>query len=164
MSDAWLGFLGGILATLVGALIAIIVQRNHEARLRKEQAQLEVYFHLIELSNWYFWIASAEIHGKEPDPEVVATCRKISFKLSDRLRTFDQVEHLDEALTLLFSESISTANDRANRLSSLIERYGKLVNPRYAAIVSRISRENLLQYGPGKAPRINAPGSWRHPI
>ena len=28
MSDAWLGFLGGVLATLVGALIASIVQRN----------------------------------------------------------------------------------------------------------------------------------------
>jgi hypothetical protein len=36
MSDAWLGFLGGILPTLIVALIASLVQRNYEKKKRTE--------------------------------------------------------------------------------------------------------------------------------
>lgn len=162
MSDGWLGFFGGILATLVGALIASIIQRRYEAAKRKEQTQLEAYFHLIDLSNWYFWVTTAELNQEDPKPEVLAACRKIALQLSDKLRAFDEVDHLDETLTILFSESIPTANERANRLNALIERYGKLVNPKYAAVVNRISKENLLRHGPGASPPINAPGSWRY--
>ena len=162
MSDGWIGFLGGILATLVGALIANMLQRSHDAKRRKEQAQLEAYFLLIDLHNWYFFIASAEVTRKDPDPEILETCRRISLQLNDKLRAFDNVEHLEETLTVLFDESIPSANERANRLSGLIEQYAKLVNPKYASVMSRISRGNLLRHGPGATPSINAPGSWRY--
>jgi hypothetical protein len=150
------------LATLVGALIASLIQRKHENTRRKEQAQLEAYFQLIDLSHWYFGVTTAELHGEEPKAEVLATCRKIALQLSDKLRAFDRVEHLDETLTILFSESVPTANERANRLNALIQQYGALVNPKYAAIMNRIGKENLLRHGPDGAPSINAPGSWRY--
>lgn len=162
MSDGWLGFFGGILATLIGALVASVIQRSREAEQRKELAQLDAYIHLIDLKNWYFWVATAELHGEEPKPEVLANCHKLSLQLNDKLRAFDRVDQLDEILAILFSESIPTANERANRLDALIAQYGKLVNPKYSSIISRISKENLLRHGPGETPPINAPGSWRY--
>ena len=162
MSDAWLGFLGGILATLFGGLVASLIQRSHESEQKKSQAQLDAYFHLLDLKNWYFFVATAELHGEDPRPEVLENCRKLALQLNDKLRSFDGVGELDEMLTLLFSEAIPTAQERADRLNALIEKYGRLVNPRHAEIIQRISRENVSRHGPHPTPPINAPGSWRY--
>ena len=161
MSDAWLGFLGGILATLVGALIASMVQRRHETARRKSEAQLDIYFRLLELHNQYFWVAAAELHGEKPREETLTACREISWKLADRLRTFDEVAHLEEILTLLFSSSIQSANERANRFGKLIDAYGTLVNPSYSQAIKRISEENLLKHVDLTPVKSNAPGAWR---
>lgn len=160
LSDAWLAFFGGILATLVGGLLASIVQRHNENVRRRAETRLDVYFQLMELNQHYFWLASSEIRGERPPREAIVNCRKITWKLADRLRTFDSIEYLDEILTVLFSSSIESANERANRLESLIDKYGKLANPSYAKHISRISIENLLAYGSGKIKRSNAPGAW----
>lgn len=160
MSDAWLGFLGGILSTFVGALIASVIQRNNEFKKRKAQAHLDAYFLLVDLKNWYFWVTTAELHDKEPNAEVLDTCRKLAYQLNDKLRSFDEVELVDEVLEVLFSEAISTARERATRLEKLLDRYGQLLRPRYAKTILRISHENILRHGAGKAPSSNAPGSW----
>jgi hypothetical protein len=160
MSDAWIGFFGGVLTTLVGALIASMVQRHHEARKRKSDAHIDAYFHLLDLSNWYFWVASAELNGTRPNPDVVIRCRDLAFKLNDKLRSFDDVAEVEEILTILFSESIETARERANRLQTLLDKYGRNVSPKHLEIMKKISEQNLLRNGPGKAPTNNAPGSW----
>ncbi len=162
MSDGWLGFLGGILATLVAALIASVTQRQTERKRRKEQAHIDVYFLLLDLHNWYFWVASAELRQEEPTEEALAQCRRLTYQLNDKLRTLEDVEHLEEILNILFSESVPSANERANRLSKLLDQYGSLVSPRYRSISQRISNENLLRYGAGVTPSSNAPGSWQY--
>lgn len=162
MSDAWLGFLGGILATLVGALVASIIQRHSELKKRREQAHLDAYFLLVDLKNWYFWITTAELHGEEPKPEVLKTCRQLAYQLNDKLRSFDEVEQMEEVLAVLFSEAIPTARERAERLDKLLDRYGRLLHPRYAKTILRISHENILRHGAGKIPSSNAPGSWTY--
>ena len=160
MSDAWLAFLGGVLATLVGGLIASIVQRHNEAVKRKAEARLDVYFRLLDLNQQYFWIASSEMHGEKARTEVVARCRELSWKLADKLRTCDSVEHLDEILEILFSSSIASANERANRLGKLLDNYGSLVNPTYARSIKRISEENVRLLGSGAKINNPAPTTW----
>jgi hypothetical protein len=162
VSDGWLGFFGGILATLVGALVASIIQRRNEVEKRKEQAHLDAYFLLVDLKNWYFWVTTAELHGEEPKAEVLDTCRKLAYQLNDKIRSFDEVEQVEEVLTVLFSESIPTAHARATRLDGLVDRYGQLLHPRYAKTILRISHENILRHGTGQAPSSNAPGSWSY--
>jgi hypothetical protein len=162
VSEGWLGFLGGIVATLVAALIASVSQRITESRRRRDEARIDVYFHLLDLKNWYFWVASAEIRGEQPREEVLAECRRISYLLNDKLRSFEDVDHLDEILAILFSESIASANERANRLNSLLDRYGKLVSPRYQALARRIGDENLLRHSFLQAPSSNAPTTWSY--
>lgn len=82
-------------------------------------------------------------------------------KLADSLRKNDGVEHLSEILEILFSNSIASANERANRLSLVIEEYGPLVNPAYAKAIQRISAENVHMLGSGEEIKNPAPTSWR---
>lgn len=161
MSDGWLGFLGGVLSVLVGGLIGSIIQRQNEAKNKKTQAQLSAYFHLLELSQLYFWVVTAEFHNKEPSQDILDRCLKLSIKLSDNIRAFDHIEHLEEILTILFSESVPTANERAKRLEQLLKNYGEIVNPEFYRIVKKISNENMAN-ALGKYPSYNAPGTGRY--
>lgn len=162
MSDGWLGFFGGVLAALIGGLIASMVQRVNERRKEKSAARLAVYFLLLELKQQYFWVASAEFSGQEPPEEMLATCRRTAWQIADMLRSFDDLEHLEEILSILFSSSIPTANERAKRLDKLLESYGQLVNPDYAKAIKKISEENLLGQMQRGSLETNAPGAWRH--
>lgn len=162
MSDGWLGFFGGVLAALIGGLIASMVQRVNERRKEKSVARLAVYFLLLELKQQYFWVASAEFSGQEPSEEMLATCRRTAWQIADMLRSFDDVEHLEEILSILFSSSTPTANERAKRLDKLLESYGQLVNPDYAKAIKKISEENLLGQMQRGSLKTNAPGAWRH--
>lgn len=162
MSDGWLGFFGGVLAALIGGLIASIVQRVNERRKDKAAARLSAYFLLLELSQQYFWVASSELNEQDPPEEMITAARKTSWQLADKLRAFDDIEHLEEILTILFSYSILSANERAQRLDKLLESYGKLVNPSYQKIISRISAENIIGQARRGSLKTNAPGAWRY--
>lgn len=163
MSDAWLGFLGGVLAALLGGIIASIVQRQNEAKRRVDEARLEVYMLLLQLSQQYFWVASAELRSEKVVEETWAECRQTSWRIADRLRACDDVEHLDEILEVLFSVKIQSANDRANKLDALIKKLGQLVNPTYAEHINKISIENVLLIGSRQKIKNNAPGSFHLP-
>lgn len=161
MSDAWLGFFGGILAALVAGFIASVVQRQNEDRRRREEAHLAVYLLLLELNSQYFWVASRQLHGEEPPAEVLAACRATAGKLADRLRTFDRVEYLDEILEILFSATVPSANERARKLDALLEKYGLLVNPKYSKHIAQVSRANIMSLGSGQEHKSFAPGLWQ---
>ncbi len=163
MSDAWIGFCGGLLAALVGGLIASVVQRHNETKRRKEETRLAVYLMLMELNAQYFWVASFQLRGEEPPPEVIVACREIAWKLADRLRSFDQVEFLDDILEILFSAVVPSANERAKKLDVLLEKYGRIVNPAYAKHVAGISRANVKSLGAGEKINSYAPALWQDP-
>ncbi len=163
MSDAWLGFCGGLLAALVGGLVASLVQRHNEVKRKREETRLAVYFMLMELNSQYFWVASYQLRGEEPPPEVVVACREIAWKLANRLRAFDQVEFLDEILEIIFSAVVPSANERAKKLDLLLEKYGHLVNPTYAKHIAKISHTNLISLGSGESINSYAPGLWQAP-
>lgn len=159
MSEGMLGFMGGILSALIGVIIAAVIQRAHEHRKEKSVARQAMYMLLLELHQQYFWIASAEATGTEPPEGMREACRKTAWTIADKLRSFDQVEYLDEILTLLFSTSILTANERANRLDALLESYGYLANPRFAKSIKKISSDNVLDQAQRGTMKNNAPGS-----
>jgi hypothetical protein len=143
MSDAWLGFMGGILSTLIAALIASLVQRNYEQKKRTDAAQYEIYMRLLEIAEYYFWIASAELRGEEAPEEYVVKTRGQCWKLADKLREYDCILEIESIMKFLFSTSIVSSNDRARLLDKILERYGKKVNPSYHKHIRRLSEENI---------------------
>jgi len=158
MSDLILGFLSGICVTLVGALAGSIFQRHNEEHRRKERASFEVYMHLMGLNSIYFWVASAEIRGEAPPPEQKERALKVAWLIADKLRETENIEYLEDTLEILFGSKYKSANDRANALNKIIDRYALLVNPRYAKIIKRISQENIMALAAGQ--KSNAPGSF----
>jgi hypothetical protein len=81
---------------------------------------------LMQLSGQYFWVASHELRGQPAPPEIAARVRELAWRVADKLREADDVEHLESILTVLMSkDAYKTANDRANALMPSSTRSGK---------------------------------------
>lgn len=142
--NAMIGFASGIGVSIIAAFVSYLLQRRGDRRRHREQAAFRVYMLLLDLNSHYFWIASTELHGEPPPPEMAAKARRIAMQIADKLREADDVQHLEEILTVLMSEdAYKTANDRARALNAVIDRLGETVNPRYAKIVQSISDNNV---------------------
>jgi hypothetical protein len=86
--------------------------------------------------------------------------RAVTPRIADKLREADDVQHIDEILTVLMSEdAYKTADERAKALDAVIERIGSTVNPRYAKVIQGISANNLRGFAATQSEhRNNAPG------
>ena len=144
----------------VAASIGSLLQKRRDRQRRREHAAFEVFMLLLDLNGHYFWIASKELHGEPPPPEIAAKVHGLAWRIADRLREADDIQHLDEILTVLMSEdAYRTAYDRARALEAVIDRIANTVNPRYAKLIRRVSENNLR--GSSARPfghRNNAPG------
>lgn len=149
MSDAWLGFLGGIAASLVAAVAASFVQRHNQEKARKVAGRFEIYMRLLDINQQYFWVASAELHGQKPPPDIVRNVRNSCWQLADKLREYDAVELQNEIMEFLFSTAIPSSNERAGLLGSILDRYGKIVNPKYSEQIRQLSNDNVMRTASG---------------
>ena len=155
-----LGFASGVGISVVAAVVSSLLQKREERRRRRDQAAFEIYMLLLELDGQYFWIASGDLHGKQPDPEIAARVRGLAWRIADKLREADDVPHLEELLTVLMSiDAYKTAADRAQALTAAAEKLGETVNPRYKRVIRRVSETNLAAMAAGHS--INAPGLLR---
>jgi uncharacterized membrane protein YccC len=138
------GFASGIGVALIAALVTYLFQRHGDQRRHREQAAFQVYMLLLDLNSQYFWIVSNELRGEQPLPEIAAKAQSLAMQIADKLREADDVQHLEDILTVLMSEdTYKTASDRAKALNAVIDRMGKTVNPRYAKIIKHISDNNV---------------------
>lgn len=142
--NAIIGFASGIGVSIIAAFVSYLLQHHSDRRRRREQAAFRVYMLLLDLNSHYFWIASSELHGEAPPPEMTAKARSLAMQIADKLREADDVQNLEEILTVLMSEDkCKTAHDRARALNAVIDSLGETVNPRYAKIVQQISENNV---------------------
>jgi hypothetical protein len=153
-------FASGVGVSIFAAVVSHELQKRREKRQRREQAAFQVYMLLMDLNGRYFWIASSELHGEPPMPEIATKVRDLAWRIADKLREADDVQHVEEILRVLMSEdAYKTANDRANALNTVIDSIGKTVNPRYAKLIQGISEGNLRGFAARPSGhRNNAPG------
>lgn len=162
-----MGFLGGIGASLAGALVALWLQRAKEQKDNLDSARFRIYMHLLDISNHYFFIASAEI---DPDNRAVDQATKIKIQdkawtLLDELRKEDRIEDLEEICRVIVSEKFESAIERHDAMIALIQEIGRKVSPKFVKIAERLSKENLMKLGqppiPGVSIKRTAPaGLW----
>jgi hypothetical protein len=169
MPTGWLvpaiGFASGVGVSAIAAWVSSVLQHRNDLRRRREQAAFEVYMLLLDLNGRYFWVASKEMHGEPTPPEIAAKVHDLAWRTADKLREADDVQHLEEILTVLMSEdAYKTANDRAKALNGLIDKMGRTVNPRYAKLIEGISTKNVLGFMSRPLHhRNNAPGLMSQP-
>jgi hypothetical protein len=115
---------------------------------------------LLDLDGRYFWIVASESRGEPPPPQIAAKARVLAWRIADKLREADDMQYMEETLTVLMSEdAYKSAQDRARALAVVIEKIGSTVNPRYAKTIRKISDDNVrgvIARPPGH--RNNAPG------
>jgi len=165
VSTGWIaptiGFASGVGVSATAAWVSSLFQQRSDRRRRREQAAFQVYMLLLELNGRYFWVTSKEMHGEPPPPEITAKVRDLAWRIADKLREADDVQHSEEILTVLMSEdAYKTAQERANALNAVIDKLGDSVNPRYARVMRTISDKNVvgIMARPRGQPN-NAPGS-----
>ena len=161
MIEIGLSFATGILLTLGGVWLANFLQRRHERNKEKEKIRFEVYMNLLDLSERYFWVASAESNNEKPNSEVLHTLRQLTFKTSDKLRQMDEVEYLEDILDVLFNQKFQTASDRSDKLDELINKMGEIVSPRFMKKMKSISNENRKELMTRDRKTLNAPSTSR---
>ncbi len=142
-----IGFASGIGVSAVAAVIAGAVQRNGEQVRRREQAAFHVYMQLLELNSHYFWVASNELHGEPPPPEIEKKVHDLAWRIADALRECDDVPHLEEIVTILMEEdAYPSANERAKALDQLLDKLGDAANPKYMHAIRAASSSNLMGF------------------
>src|SRR4051794_28353682 len=76
-----------------------------------------LYMHLLNIHGQYFWVASQELCGEPPSPEIATKTRELAWRIADKLRKTDRIPHLQDILTVLMSEdAYKSANDRAKAM------------------------------------------------
>ena len=147
----FLTFLGGVVCTAVV---------NHEFTSRAERRRIlaekrfKLYMALLDLQAEYFWFTTCELHNDQVSGEVRKRAHNLSWQIADMLREADAVEFLDDTLDILFSNKFATARERYDALSSLTDRLGLIVNPKYFKKIKALSAGNVAI---GKS--ANAPGA-----
>jgi len=158
MTDGQLGFFGALIGALIAVVGAAWSQHLLDQRRKRTNTRFEIYQRLLALNERYFWVASRTVRNELPDVKVLNECYRLSWEIADLVRAFDRLEHLDELVEILFSSEIVSPSERANRLCALIDLYGSLVNPTFAAKMKKVSRTNVIAFGTGKDSKSYAPG------
>ncbi|MDI9243601.1 hypothetical protein [Marinobacter sp. CHS3-4] len=160
MSNLLLSFLSGVGVTLVGALVVHLLQCSEAKKRRINEVQTDIYFKMLDLSQEYFWVASSEIHRKEVAAKRKSKISDLAWQISDLVRQEDEVQFAEEILRVLMSNEYSSATDRHRAMASLLEKLGKVINPKFQKISKELSDSNLLRLGSGdrSATQSTTPG------
>lgn len=153
------GFFGGIFVSMMTVIVAERMTRNRERDAKKEERRFAIYMKMMDLHSQYFWISSAEVRGEAAPQEMMTKCWHSAWQIADMLRAADDVEFLEDILDVILGPGFKSAAERHDAMGALIDDLGVFVNPRYAARIKDISRENLALLAAGKAS--NAPGAMR---
>ena len=151
------GFACGIAVSLFGAFVANHLTRRREMKAKLNQHRFQIYMKLMDVYADYFWFSSAEVRNQKLQSEIRERCRSRSWEIVDMLRAADDMEYLNEILDVLMGHEFTTALDRYEAIGALLNKLGKLVNPKYQQKMSEISKGNIKLLSSGS--KSNAPGS-----
>lgn len=160
MSDEWII---GILSALLGAAGAWLTQRHLENDRKMRATRFEIYRRLLALNESYFYVASSVIYGERPPQAELSKCHTVSLEIADLLRSHDKLDYVEELAAVLFDESIPSSNERANRITELVDKYAALSNSTFDSEMRKISRSNVTARAKGVRHQSYAPGQWRPP-
>lgn len=155
-----LGFLSGVLLALIGGLINHKIKTKSEEQNAIEKAEYELFLKLNDLYQWYFWLATNELHKKETNDEIITTIHKIAVDIGQELHKNEDSEFTEQLLRILYDESYETYTQRWKEMSSLSEVMGKKVTPKHHKYLKQLNDSNLTYMAKsGFTPK--APGTSR---
>jgi len=152
-----LSFASGVGVSLVAAFVANLLAKEREKTKQLEERRFQIYMKLMELYTSYLLLTVDELHKKEARGDLKQKCFKLSWEIADLLRVADDIEFLEDILDVILANKFGTAKERLVEMKRLLDRMGKLVNPRYAKKIREISMRPTLNF-PNETVS-NAPGA-----
>ena len=144
--QALIGFIGGVIIALIGAIVGYVFQRRAEKRRRIKETQFQVYMKLMDIYNHYFWVTSMEFRGEKVILEHKRSIRNSAWQIADLLRFEDSVLYTENISRVLMSDEYPTVKARYEEMDEVLNKFGSLVNPRYQRVVKSISKDNLMRF------------------
>lgn len=136
---ASIGFLSGILLAAFTTYFNSIASKRGEKAKRLLRAEYEMYLDLSDLYNWYFWLATNELHRKE----TIKIIHDIAARLATKLRENETSKFSAELIKILYDESYPTYTARWKHMSELSEKMAKKVTPNHMKQLRLISDTNI---------------------
>jgi len=153
---AILGFIGGVTLAVLTALINLKITNTKEKKIKTEEAEYNLYLKLNDLYNWYFWLATNELHKVETSNEVKDTIYDIAIDIAKLLHKNENSEFAEELLKILYDESYETYDQRWKHMSDLSERMGCKTVPKHQEYLKALGNQNITLMAKGsfvpKAP------------
>ncbi|KKR21538.1 MAG: hypothetical protein UT50_C0007G0024 [Candidatus Moranbacteria bacterium GW2011_GWA2_39_41] len=135
-----------LITSLISAYITIKVQQVFSKRREQENLFFDVYMKLMELSSWYFWLASAQARKKEEPKDITQKVFQLKWQIAEIARKLEMKNELSQMLEILFLEKFDH-HQRYKKLEEFIDKIGWKVNPKYKKVMEKISKENIRSYG-----------------
>jgi len=138
-----IGFFSGILLAAFSTYLNSAASKRDENAKKLLRAEYEMYLDLSDLYNWYFWLATNELHRKETDKDTIRTIHEIAARLATKLRENETSEFSSELIKILYDESYPTYTSRWKHMSELSEKMAKKVTPNHMKQLKIISDTNI---------------------
>ncbi|MFI8737243.1 hypothetical protein ACIGKM_15140 [Ectopseudomonas toyotomiensis] len=138
-----IGFFSGVLLAALSTYFNAIASKRAENTKKLLRAEYEMYLDLSDLYNWYFWLATNELHRKETDKDTIKTIYDIAARLATKLRENEESAFSAELINILYNESYPTYNARWKHMSELSEKMAKKVTPNHMKQLREISDTNI---------------------
>lgn len=129
------------MSSVISVYITIQMQKFYTNKERQKDLFFEIYMKLIELNDYYFWLASAQKRKEEEPKNIKEKEFLLRWTIADMSRKLE-IDELEDILKILFLEKFSY-NNRYEELSKLIDKIGHKVNPKYKKITQIIDGENF---------------------
>ena len=164
---AAIAFGSAVLGALVGSWVTVWLGARKERKDEVRNRLRDIYMRLLELHQFYFWLATAEVHREEPRSDVGARVERLAWGILDDLREIDEhpsVPALAEVLAADDDEKFPDAVSRHQEIGKVLNEIGSELNPKYMGTMRQIGEKRLRAIGSemmaGRAPhrqRSNAP-------
>ena len=138
----WSNLISGFIGAIAGACATVWFQRWNDRRDTEAKGRFRIYMMLLDLYSRHFSIASADMRKELADSLTRLEFHRQSWRIADELRKIDKIPEAEEILRMMLSLEFENEIDRAKMMEGVIDRLGKKVNPRYAAIIKDISQKN----------------------
>ena len=138
-----IGFISGTLLAAFSTYFNSTASKRDANAKQLLRAEYEMYLDLSDLYNWYFWLATNELHRKETDLGVIKTSHEIASRLGAKLRENETSEFSSELIKVLYDESYPTYTARWKHMSELSEKMAKKVTPNHMKQLKSISDTNI---------------------
>ncbi len=157
-----IGFLSGVLLTIFAAYVNTTFSKNSKNDESLKKAEYEIYLKLSDLYNWYFWLATNELHQRETTDEIIDTISDIAIDIAKQLHKYEESEFTHELLQILYDESYKTYDARWKHMSELSKKMSKKITPLHNVYLNQLSEKNIhLMAKEGFKPKAPASSRFR---